>query len=178
MSEVAVLTSTFSFEKPPKIDKGFRRNGIPVANKAKLARKRHQKRLFKSGKIKTVPYKTLFNKAVTVFQTYIRNRDKECVQGRDNPEEAKRCYGYLTCGHLITRGKRVVLFDKKNSNGQCQGHNGLHRHYPEVYTLWWVGHYGYKAYDDLVEKSKVNYYKHTREELDEIIKKYASKTKD
>ncbi len=140
----------------------------PRVNARKVAYKGKKRPL----KIKLIPYKKLFNKAVAVFQTHIRNRDKCCVIGRDIEFERQRCGGYLTCGHLISRGKRAVIFDTQNSNGQCQNHNGIHRHYPEIYNSWWIAHYGMSYYGDLIIRSRVNSYKWSREELNQLIKKY------
>lgn len=161
MEDKSPVTNTFTFIRI--------KPDLLVSKKVYMKKKKQ----VKPKKIKFIPYKTLFNKAVKVFQIYIRNRDKVCVIGRDIEQEKKRCYGYLTCGHLISRGKRILIFSQRNSNGQCQAHNNLHRNYPEVYTNWWINHYGQKAYEALVDASKVNSYKWPREDLEGVIKKYS-----
>lgn len=174
-----VLTKEFEFVKFPKSIPKKKKTMLDYMSLTRAKKQRYspkkagkKKKRTKIVRIKIIPYKTLFNKAVKVFQTHIRFRDKMCVIGRDIDEEKKRCWGVVTCGHLISRGKRVLIFSSRNSNGQCQGHNGLHRYYPEIYTDWWINHYGLDAYNSLVSASKVNYYKWTREELEKLIKKY------
>jgi hypothetical protein len=119
----------------------------------------------KIGKPRLMPYPKLMKHASVVFNAWIRRRDKnECV-----------CCGTTknpTAGHLITAGKKSTKFSELNTHCQCAKCNFLHEHFPERYTQWFIRHYGVEVYDQLIFDSN-QIKKFTREELEEIIRRYA-----
>lgn len=114
---------------------------------------------------KLLPMPKLVKKADTAFSKWIRARDKECVL------KNKKCSSVLQCGHLIRRGKRSVRFDEFNCNAQCSYHNFLHNSEPHHYTDWFIREYGSLPYEDLCDRAR-RIKKFTRQELEDIIKKY------
>jgi hypothetical protein len=125
--------------------------------------RKHPKRR-KIGKPKLLPFPKLMKKATEVFNAWIRRRDGNrcvCCGTTQNP----------TCGHLITAGKKSTRFDELNCHCQCRTCNYSHEFRPEIYTLWFIRKFGGEAYDDLVTRSNA-IKKFTREELEEIIRRY------
>lgn len=117
-------------------------------------------------KSKLVSLPRLIKKADIVFSLWIRARDKKCVT--KNPY----CSDNLQCSHLIRRGKKAVRFSEINCHAQCAHCNYLHNYEPHHYTNWFIREYGQLPYEDLCDKANTTK-KFTREELEEIIRKYA-----
>lgn len=127
---------------------------------AKTTRKRKKKY--------NIKLPTLLEKADKVFSFWIRTRDNfTCVVcgSKERPQ----------CGHLIKRGKHNTRFDEKNCNCQCSSCNWFHNEYPEAYTMFFLDKYGIEEYRKLMKSAYATPKKHqyTREELNEIIKKYS-----
>lgn len=119
-----ILTPQFSFEKPPKINKGFKRNGIPVQNKHKLARKRHKSRAdLKDFKklTKTPTYPQLVKKLDAVVSKIILKRDNyTCVRcGKVYLPNKNGKYLNLTCSHYWARQYKGTRWDEDNLNALC-----------------------------------------------------------
>lgn len=114
----------------------------------------------KAKKRKKTKLKTLFKKAERLWSLYIRDRDKACVICGTKKN--------LTNGHLITRSKKSVFFDPKNSNCQCTSCNYKHEFNPEIYTAWFLNKYGLEEYNSLCQKSE-SIKKWTEDELLTLI---------
>ena len=183
---VEVLTSTFSFEKPPKIDKGFRRNGIPVRNAQKHSLHAHRKAVkvksHKLPRIKQIPLKTLVKKADELFSIYTRNRDSQrgCY-ATEILEEKGKCKSGFNCCHLFGRGKYDIRWDEFNGHGGCFYHNQIHDHtfrpQPHIMTGWFIRKFGFEKYEELRKRSYiVRPSSWIRLKALEIIEKYESKS--
>jgi hypothetical protein len=108
----------------------------------------------------------LLKKTQTVFNAYIRERDKDkgCISCGGNIQQA---------GHYFSQGNHSALrFDETNVHGQCIRCNMyLHGNLIE-YGMGLVERYGSSYHLTLLGKSKNKLKKWTRQELEEIINKY------
>jgi hypothetical protein len=116
---------------------------------------------------KSVPLPKLLEKAQKLFNTWIRKRDdgQPCISCNTIGNQA---------GHYFpVKGYSVVRYDEINTNIQCAGCN-LYKHgNPQQYRIGLVRKYGEDVVKDLEERAQRRVYKWTREELEEIIKKYS-----
>ena len=102
-----------SFPKPKKIDRGFMRHGIPVRNKTKLARKRHQTPKFKASK--TFPQ--LVKELDTLISAYILKKGNyTCVRCGKKYIKGQR---NLTCSHYWDRQYKGTRWDSDNLDPLC-----------------------------------------------------------
>lgn len=128
----------------------------------------------KEKRKRVTPLPKLLKKADDVFAKWIRTRDGHCY-GQEIPQEAGKCKMYLCNCHLFGRGKKALRFDEQNCNGGCMYHNQIHDHtmrpQPHIYINWFINKYGLEAYQDLTRRSYI-IKKWSRDELEEIIKKY------
>ncbi len=120
-----------------------------------------------SMKTKSVPLPKLLEKAQKVFNSWIRNRDEGqlCISCNNLGNQA---------GHYFpVKGYSIVRYDEINVNIQCAGCN-LYKHgNPQQYRIGLVRKYGEDVVKDLEERAQRRVYKWTRDELEEIIKKYS-----
>ena len=117
---------------------------------------------------KTITLPKLKAKAQTVFNAFIRSRDKElgCIS----------CGGKIDhAGHYFSSGHYSALtFDEDNVHGQClKCNNFLHGNLIN-YRMGLVDRYGDEYVIKLEMKSRNKVYKFSRHELQEIILKYKS----
>lgn len=115
---------------------------------------------------KIIPLPKLKKKAQEVFNKWIRNRDKDC--------------GCISCGgsvdhagHYFSSGQFSALtFDEVNVNSQCLGCNNFRHGNLIQYRFGLIEKYGVEIIEELEAKSKVNIYKWSRQELEDIITTY------
>ena len=88
------------------------------------------------------------------------------------------CSGPIQAGHLIGRRKLPTKYKENNVFGQCRKHNWLHNRNPERYTAWWVMKHGQLAYLELVAISKLPAKALNSIQLEALIEKYTSLTKE
>lgn len=88
-------------------------------------------------------------------------RDTECI----TCGVTRQVYP-LQVGHLISRGVHSVRWDLKNCNGQCEGCNRKHEHYPEYYFAAFVNKYGAESLEDLQRRAHQGLAKYN---IDEVI---------
>lgn len=103
--------------------------------------KKQKKRKQKSAK------QLLEIKADRLVREIVILRDGFCVCA----PPAKGHSETLQPGHLITRAKKSVRWDLRNTNCQCASCNLLHEFYAEIYTRWFIGEFGTDCYIKLVE---------------------------
>lgn len=109
-------------------------------------------RALKTKKRKKVNSRTMLERrADTLVREIVLDRDGYCVC----PAPKKGHTDILQCGHIITRGKESVKWDLYNTNAQCSGCNGRHRHYSEIYINWFVQEFDKFHLDRLVQDSYV-----------------------
>lgn len=116
---------------------------------------------------KATPLPKLLKKAQTVFNAYIRNRDKDsgCISCGGSVDHA---------GHYFPVGSHSKLrFDEMNVNGQCVGCNTYKHGNLIMYRMGIVKKYGKLMVELLeIEATDTRVKKWTRAELEEIIQKY------
>jgi hypothetical protein len=116
---------------------------------------------------KLTPLPKLLKKAETVFNKWIRERDKDkgCISCSGSVDHA---------GHYFPVGGHSALrFDELNVNGQCVGCNTYKHGNLIYYRQGLVDRYGIfevEVWESECMSNKVK--KWSREELNEIIKKY------
>lgn len=118
---------------------------------------------------KLTPLPKLLKKTQMVFNSYIRNRDKDlgCIS----------CGGSIDhAGHYFSVGSHSILrFDEMNVNGQCIGCNTYKHGNLIMYRIGMVKKYGNLMVELLeIEAIETRVKKWTRTELEEIIKKYST----
>lgn len=115
---------------------------------------------------KSVTLPKLLEKAQKVFNAYIRHRDSElpCIScGK---------YRTLQAGHYVpVRGGSYLRFNEWNVNGECEYCNGFDEFHLIVYKKRLADKIGMDAVEWL-ESNRHQVKKWTREELNDIIKKY------
>lgn len=83
-------------------------------------------------------------------------------------------------GHYIQRGKIYTRLVEENIHPQCRGCNGFGMKFgsaAQQYTLAMVDYYGREFVDELIaSKDKIR--KHTRTELEDLIKELKSQVKE
>lgn len=137
---------------------------IKIKKPLKRAYKRKVKPLKKRIKLPSIP--SLVKKADIVFAKYIRERDgNRCVLcgSTKNP----------TCGHLVKRGKKTTRYSEINCHCLCMACNYKDNFEHDHYVVYFLNKYGEGKYKLLIEYSK-EFHKWTREELYQIISKYAN----
>lgn len=115
---------------------------------------------------KLTPLPKLLQKAQTVFNAWIRNRDKDrgCISCGGPVEQA---------GHYFSQGHHSALrYSEENCHGQCKKcnlflHGNLIRYGEGI-----VSRYGTTYHITLLKQSKNAVKKWTREDLESIIQKY------
>ena len=95
--------------------------------------------------LKAKARKKLIKQCDDLVSLIVRTRDGRCVTCHTTNR--------LTCSHLIKRGRASTRFDLKNCNCQCSSCNFRHNQYPEVYTNWWLEHYGLETYRELFHRA-------------------------
>lgn len=124
--------------------------------------------------LKTV--QDLFKEVLEVFNSYIRERDKNkpCVSCG-----AKAGTYTMSSGHYFPQGNnKSIALDERNSHGQCwyncnsNKSGNLSEYYPELIRR--IGQEGYEELQRLRHETK----KYTREELKEIKEHYKQKIKE
>ena len=117
--------------------------------------------------------RSLKNKLDLVFSSYIRKRDA-------NEEGMGKCvtcgnWSLLQCGHFIPRQHQAFRWDNMNAHGQCARCNmWLHGNLAR-YTLFMEKRYGVEVVDDMLN-SKHTTVKHSRDDLERLIKLYQEMT--
>lgn len=115
---------------------------------------------------KTLTLPKLKAKAQTVFNAFIRSRDKElgCIS----------CGGKIDhAGHYFSSGHYSALtFDEDNVHGQCLKCNNFLHGNLIMYRMGLVERYGDDFVINLEKKSRNKVYKFSRHELTDIIEKY------
>jgi 5-methylcytosine-specific restriction endonuclease McrA len=104
--------------------------------------------------------KKLVKRLDEVTREIVLKRDKFCVTCGKTEN--------LQCGHLITRARYGVRWDLMNCNAQCSGCNLRHEYQPEIYTRWFLNHYGEKEYQSLCNRAETQG-KFTIDELETIL---------
>lgn len=121
----------------------------------------------RSKKQKTTPLPKLLKKAQSVFNTYIRTRDKlrGCISCGGDVDHA---------GHYFAAGSHSALrFHEINVNGQCVGCNTYKHGNLIYYRRGLVHRYGELMVEQLERESiETRVKKYSREELESIIQKY------
>ena len=115
---------------------------------------------------KSVTLPKLLEKAQKAFNTFIRNRDKEhgCISCETGQVE--------NAGHYLSQGNHSkVRFDENNVHGQCIRCNKYLHGNLINYRINLVKKIGASAVEYLENNGK-GVKKWTREELNDIIKKY------
>jgi hypothetical protein len=111
---------------------------------------------------------SLKEKAQKVFNFWIRRRDQgePCIScGSYNGNQA---------GHYFpVKGFSIVRYDEINVNLQCAGCNCYQHGNPQQYRIGLVKKYGEDAVKALENRAERKPYKWTRDELEQIIKKYS-----
>lgn len=109
----------------------------------------------------------LLKQAQTVFNKYIRERDKEkgCISCGGSVDHA---------GHYFSQGQHSALrFDEFNVNGQCVGCNTYKHGNLINYRKGLVARYGKIQVEAFELQAELNYVrKWNRAELEQIIAKY------
>lgn len=122
----------------------------------------------KVPKKKLIPFPKMLKKAESVFNKFIRERDKE--------------KGCISCGNPVTQaghyfpvhGFSALRFHEYNVNGQCAGCNCFRYGNQAMYRIGLAIRIGNPAVEELEQKAIGNpVYKWSRSELEEIINKYA-----
>lgn len=116
---------------------------------------------------KQITLPKLKRKAQTVFNTWIRKRDKDlpCISCK----KARVSHA----GHYIAQGSSSLLrFNEKNVNGQCVGCNTFKHGNLLEYRMGLVERYGLNVVKEL-ESKRHEIKKWKRWELEEIIEKYS-----
>jgi hypothetical protein len=122
----------------------------------------------KGKKVKLIPLSKLKAKAVKVFNSYIRERDKalgciSCTTGKVDH-----------AGHYMNAGQHsALMFDELNVNGQCIGCNCYKSGNLIYYRMGLVKKIGESAVKEL-EMTANKTKKWSREELNEIINTYGN----
>lgn len=107
------------------------------------------------------------------FSDYVRERDNwTCFTcGRYEKGSA------MHAGHFISRVKASTLFDEMNVHAQCYGCNIGKKGNAGEYAYRLIQKYGQKAFDELVEKSRMTH-RFTREELEGIYQHSKARIKE
>ena len=114
--------------------------------------------------------KLAMQRALEAMSKYIRKRDNYiCISCRKNLIQDPNRDRKIDCGHLFSRRYKYILFNEKNTNGQCVYCNRyLHGNWDEYYKAF-VEKYGMKEYEKL-EADKNKLVKYTIESLFNIEK--------
>ena len=118
-------------------------------------------------------------KAWANFSKYIRLRD--CLLTTGTPEAGACCtcgkiveFKYSQAGHFISGRRNAVLFSEEGVHLQCYGCNIGRGGAIHEYWLFMEEKYGRPVIDKLLAESKQTI-KYTREDYQEITKKYQEK---
>lgn len=129
----------------------------------------------KTPKKKEKKLTLLTKEAQTVFNRYIRKRDSEngyftCISCQKTMETNR-----MNAGHYVPVARSKFLrFNEWNTNGECEGCNCFDEFHLIGYKKNLTEKIGKKAVEWLEDNSR-KLKKYTREELEEIIKKYEEK---
>ena len=123
----------------------------------------------KSTKGQLTPLPKLKKKAQDVFNKWIRERDKDsgCISCNGDTQQAGH---YFSSGHYSS-----LTFSELNVNGQCVRCNMFLHGNLIQYRMGLVYRYGEREVHQLEQDSRYGVKKWSREELEEIIKKYKIK---
>lgn len=124
---------------------------------------------------KKLPLKSLEKKLDKIFSDYTRLRAAD--QGG-----TVRCvtcpklmyWKEADCGHWIKRQHRSVRWDERNVGPQCQRCNHFLGGAQDEFAQHIVAEHGFKAMDELLAL-KHQVVKHTRDDLEQMIERYAGK---
>lgn len=129
-----------------------------------------QCRRIKKKKPKLIPLPKLLKKTEEVFNAYIRKRDEglpciSCGKVKDKRN--------IQAGHYApVKGNSNVRFNEWNVNGECDYCNGFDEFHLIGYRKNLINKIGLKAVE-WIEENRNKPKKWTREELNEIIRKYS-----
>lgn len=125
-------------------------------------------------KKKLRPLNKLLKDAEKVFNAFIRRRDSEdgffkCIScGKVKPIDK------MNAGHYVPVGQCSFLrFDVWNTNGECEGCNCFDKFHLVGYRKNLIEKIGLENVEWLDSNARGGPYKHTRQTLETIIKKYA-----
>ena len=115
---------------------------------------------------KSITIPQLKSKAQSVFNKWIRERDKElgCISCGAKVDHAGH---YFSSGHYS-----ALTFDEDNVHGQCLRCNNFMHGNLINYRMGLVDRYGDKYVINLEKKSRNKIAKYSREQLFDIIDKY------
>jgi len=80
----------------------------------------------------------------------------------------------LQLGHLFTRSKHSVRWDRDNCHAQCAGCNLRHEYDPHPYTVWYIQTFGLAAYTSLYHRAETPR-KWKLHELQELLNRLEAK---
>jgi len=134
----------------------------------------------KKKKLKPIP--KLKKDVWKVFSQYIRLRDCLATTGTREWGICITCdkrfhFKKLQCGHFTDGRHNSVLFDSRNSNGQCAGCNIFGYGKKAVYSVKMLDRYGAKILKELNERNKV-LHNFKRQELEDIMRVCKDQIKD
>ena len=115
----------------------------------------------------------LIRKLDDLFSIFIRKRDK----GKCFTCSTQKPYKEMHAGHYKKRQHMGVRFNEKNVNCQCRGCNNFQGGRMDVYAIRLEAKYGYGILQELEELKKKDK-KYKTSELEQLIKKYSSLTKE
>ena len=120
----------------------------------------------RTGSTKGITLPKLKKKAQDVFNKWIRERDKDsgCISCNGETQQAGH---YFSSGHYSS-----LTFSELNVNGQCVRCNMFLHGNLIQYRMGLVYRYGEREVHQLEQDSRYGVKKWSREELEEIIKKY------
>ncbi len=108
---------------------------------------------------KKTPRQIIVRDLDTLVREIVFYRDPVSVplsyQITDAYEYAVKHSGVDQPGHIISRAKVAVRWDLYNVHKQDANDNLLHEYYPEVYTQWFIGQFGVKRYEEMVNDSRI-----------------------
>ncbi|MCP3681721.1 MAG: recombination protein NinG [bacterium] len=115
----------------------------------------------------------LKKKVQRVVNKYVRERDKDlpCISCGKMVEKKD-------AGHYVAQGSSGLLrFDTQNINGQCRGCNRFKYGNLIEYRIGLVERIG-EDHVKLLEESRHETYRYTREELEMLLERFKSSIKD
>lgn len=119
--------------------------------------------MVKKKKLKTI--QQLKKLADKIFSIWIRNRDKACVTCGSTRN--------LQNGHFISRSVNILRYDERNNNCQCLVCNVFYHGNMPAYSEFMLKKHGADIITKLL-KEKQQLHQFTRQELEEIIKRYSN----
>lgn len=131
----------------------------------------------KKPKVKRVSRSQLVKKLDSIFSQYIRQKESVDGMGRCVTCGDTKPWQQQQNGHFYTRGRYPTRWDEDNCHIQCVACNVFKKGNYIAYTMYMIDRYGREYVDNLEIKSKSTA-KITSVELQEMIEKYKSMTKN